>query len=136
MRETSAGAVIFRMEKGARLYLMLHYPSGHWDFVKGKMEGSETPRQTVTREAREETGMEDLEFIDGFKRTVQYDFQFEGQTVHKKVIFYLARTRTSGITLSDEHLDFMWMGYSKAMRRATFNNAKSLLYAAEKLLGR
>ncbi len=36
--EKSVGAVIFRKSDGAVMYLLLHYPSGHWDFSKGHME--------------------------------------------------------------------------------------------------
>ena len=38
IEETSAGIVLFRKEESKKLFLLLHYPSGHWDFVKGKME--------------------------------------------------------------------------------------------------
>ncbi len=38
IEETSAGIVLFRKEGAKNLFLLLHYPSGHWDFVKGKME--------------------------------------------------------------------------------------------------
>ena len=63
MEETSAGAIIFRENNSSRLYLLLNYPSGHWDFVKGKMEEGELPHQTVIREAKEETGIEDLDLF-------------------------------------------------------------------------
>ena len=56
MEETSAGAIIFREIDNSRIYLLLNYPSGHWDFVKGKMEKDESTHQTVIREAKEETG--------------------------------------------------------------------------------
>ena len=36
IEETSAGIVLFRKENLKNLFLLLHYPSGHWDFVKGK----------------------------------------------------------------------------------------------------
>ena len=36
IKETSAGIVLYRKENTKNLFLLLHYPSGHWDFVKGK----------------------------------------------------------------------------------------------------
>ena len=42
IEETSAGIVLFRKEDSKTLFLLLHYPSGHWDFVKGKMENEST----------------------------------------------------------------------------------------------
>ena len=137
----SAGAVIFRDMRGrrrrdgagseGRRYLVLHYPSGHWDFVKGKVEPGETLYETAVREAREETGITDLEFIGGFTETVRYRFRSEGRTIRKKVVFYLARTGTGRVALSDEHVAYDWLGFKDCLRRATFENAKSVLRRAE-----
>ena len=33
--EKSCGVVLFREKDGITLYLLLHYPSGHWDLPKG-----------------------------------------------------------------------------------------------------
>ena len=134
MEETSAGAVIFRENNNSRLYLLLHYPSGHWDFVKGKMEEGESPHETVIREAQEETGIDDLEFVNGLEEEIKYDFQFEGELIHKKVIFYLAKTTTMEITISHEHQDFLWLNYEDSMKKITYDNARSILSKAEKLL--
>ena len=134
MEETSSGTVIFRENNNSRLYLLLHYPSGHWDFVKGKMEKGESPHETAIREAQEETGIEDLEFIDGLEEEIKYDFQFEGELIHKKVIFYLAKTNTEEITISHEHQNFLWLNYEESMKKITYDNARSILSKAEKLL--
>ena len=134
MEETSAGAIVFRENNGSRLYLLLNYPSGHWDFVKGKMEEGESPHQTVIREAKEETGIEDLDLFSGYEEEIRYDFQFEGELIHKKVIFFLAKTKTEKITISHEHQDFVWLSYEDAMKKTTYDNARSILSKAEKLL--
>ena len=66
IEETSAGIVLFRKEGSKKLFLLLHYPSGHWDFVKGKMEQGESTHQTAIREAQEETGITDIKFVENF----------------------------------------------------------------------
>ena len=67
MREQkSAGIVLFRNASNKNEFLLLNYPQGHWDFVKGKVEQGETPYETASRETKEETGISDIEFIDGF----------------------------------------------------------------------
>lgn len=134
MEETSAGAIIFRETNQGRLYLLLNYPSGHWDFVKGKMEKGESPHETVVREAKEETGIDDLEFVDSYKEEIKYDFQFEGELIHKTVIFYLAKTNIEKIIISHEHLDFLWQDYNNALKKTTYENAKNILTKAENLL--
>ncbi len=134
MNEKSSGTVIFRDTPEGILFLLLHYPSGHWDFVKGKMEKGENPLDTVIREAKEETGISDLNFVDGFEENIEYDFQFEGELIHKKVVFYLAKTNTEKIIISHEHLDFVWLDYKSALEKITYQNAKSALSKANQLL--
>ncbi len=135
MNEISAGAVIFR--KNSRLqFLLLHYPSGHWDFVKGKIEVNENPHQTTIREAKEETGIADLDFVNGFEESVEYEFQYDGELIHKKVIFFLAKTNTVEIKISHEHLDFVWLEFKEALEKTTYRNARSVLSKANQLLER
>ena len=95
IEETSAGIVLFRTEGSRKVFLLLHYPSGHWDFVKGKMEKGESTRQTAIREAKEETGIVDIEFVKDFEEWIKYKFQYQGKTVYKKVVFFLAEQRPS-----------------------------------------
>jgi len=133
MNEVSAGAIIFRQDSGLH-YLLLHYPSGHWDFVKGKIEINENPHNTVVRETKEETGITDLVFVDGFEESVQYDFQYDGKLIHKKVIFFLAKTNTEKIKISHEHLDFVWLEFNEALKKITYQNARSVLLRANQLL--
>ena len=135
MNEISAGAVIFR--KNSRLqFLLLHYPSGHWDFVKGKIEVNENPNQTTIRETKEETGITDLDFVNGFEESVEYEFQYDGELIHKKVIFFLAKTNVVEIKISHEHLDFVWLEFKEALEKITYRNARSVLSKANQLLER
>jgi 8-oxo-dGTP pyrophosphatase MutT (NUDIX family) len=134
IEETSSGVVLFRKENDKILFLLLHYPSGHWDFVKGKMEEGETPHETAIRETQEETGITDVEFLDNYEEWIQYNFQYRGELVQKKVVFFLGETKTKDITISHEHLNFTWMDYTTAMEKTTFDNAKTVLSKAYALL--
>ncbi len=136
IEETSAGIVLFRKEDSKILFLLLHYPSGHWDFVKGKMENGESTHETAIREAREETGITDITFFENFEEWIKYDFQYQGELVHKKVVFFLAETKTKEIIISNEHLDYTWMDYNTSMEKTTFDNAKTVLTRAQTLLAK
>jgi len=136
IEETSAGIVLFRRENDKILFLLLHYPSGHWDFVKGKMEKGETPHETAIRETKEETGITDVTFLDNFEEWIQYNFQFEGELVNKKVVFFLAETKSKDVEISHEHLDYTWMDYVTAMEKTTFDNAKTVLSKSYALLSK
>jgi len=134
--ETSAGSIIFRKENSKILFLLLHYPSGHWDFVKGKMEVNETTHQTAIRETKEETGITDLTFIENFEEWIEYNFQYQGELIHKKVVFFLAETRTKEVKISHEHQNYTWIDYNTAMEKTTFDNAKTVLTRAQILLSK
>ena len=134
IEETSAGIVLFRKEESKNLFLLLHYPSGHWDFVKGKMEQSEQSMQTAIRETEEETGITDLKFVDKFREEISYKFFVNKEEIDKKVIFYLGKTQSTEIVISHEHLDFAWLNLKDAMDRITYENAKIVLTKANNLL--
>ena len=134
IEETSAGIVLFRKEESKILFLLLHYPSGHWDFVKGKMEQGESTHQTAIRETKEETGITDITFIENFEEWIQYNFKYQGELVQKKVVFFLAETKTKEVKISHEHSGYTWLDYNSSMEKTTFDNAKMVLTKAQKLL--
>ncbi|MEW5839451.1 MAG: NUDIX domain-containing protein [Thermoproteota archaeon] len=144
--ERSAGAVLFREGDGGGSssggngnkepqYLLLHYTAGHWDFPKGNIEQGETEHEAAAREIREETGISDIEFIDGFERTISYRYRKARRLVDKEVVFFLARTSgASEVKISHEHTDHAWRKYEDAVKLVTFKNARDLLAAARAFL--
>ena len=132
--EISAGIILYNIIHNERHFLILNYPGGHWDFVKGKMESNETPRQTAIREMEEETGIIDIEFIDEFKEEISYTFFIKKEQIDKKVIFFLAETNSTQVRLSHEHLDFLWLRFDDAMEKITYENAKTILTKADNIL--
>ena len=135
MREQkSAGIVLFRSDSNKNEFLLLNYPQGHWDFIKGKVEPGETPYETASRETKEETGISDIEFIDGFEESVEYNFKFKNEDIHKTVVFFLSKTNEKKITLSHEHSDFVWLEYDDALKKTTFRNAKNVLSKTNEFL--
>ena len=135
MREQkSAGIVLFRNDSDKNEFLLLNYPQGHWDFVKGKIEQNETSHEAALRETKEETGITNIKFVDGFEESVEYDFRFKKENIHKKVIFFLAKTNEKNIKLSHEHNDYLWLEYNDALKKTTFENAKNVLTKANEFL--
>ena len=132
--EKSAGIVLFRNDSDKNEFLLLNYPQGHWDFVKGKIEQNETSHETALRETKEESGITNIEFVDDFEESVEYDFRFKKEDIHKKVIFFLAKTNEKNIKLSHEHNDYLWLEYNDALKKTTFENAKNVLTKANEFL--
>ena len=129
-QEHSAGTIIYMKGK----YLLLHYRAGHWDFPKGHIEKGENAWDTARRETIEETGIKDIFLVKGFKHIIEYFFKDKGQVVHKDVILFLVETNTEAVKLSDEHIGFEWLEYQDALKKLTFDNAKTILKNAEAFL--
>lgn len=132
--EKSCGAAVYRLEGGARLYLILHYSEGHWDLPKGHVEEGESEEQTARRETLEETGISQLEFSPSFRKTIAYSFKRAGKDVPKEVVFFLAKTQQKEVKLSHEHVGHAWLSYREAVGKITYANARRVLSAAEKHL--
>jgi len=143
-REKSAGAIVFRKEGNKIYYLLLHYKAGHWEFPKGHIEKNESEEDTVKREIEEETGIDDIEIIKGFKEYVKYFFRKsynlknearkKAPLVFKIVVFYLAKTKTKKVKISFEHQGYKWLPYKQAFEQLTFKNAREILKKANDFL--
>lgn len=139
--EKSAGAVIFRKEGNEIFYLLLHYPGAshrankdYWDFPKGHIEKGEKEVDTVKREVFEETGIEEIKIIEGFRETIKYFFKWQDKTILKFVTFYLAETKQKEVRISFEHIGYEWLPFKKALERLTHNTAKEILQKAHNFL--
>ena len=134
VREKSAGAVLFRMVRGRRRYLLLHNVKGHWDFPKGKVERGETVGQAMRREVEEETGIRDFRVVPHFGRLMRWRYRRGADVVAKTAVFRLACTRENRLRLSCEHKAGRWLEFSDAGRKIEFTNARNMLRCAERFL--
>lgn len=127
--------VIFHEAEGKeREYLLLHYPTGHWDFTKGHVEKDEEDLATAIRETREETGLEKVDVVPTFKHDFEYWYRHRDTPIRKKVTWFLGRVDTLTVKISHEHQGYAWLPYQQAIERVTYANAKDLLRKAEEFL--
>jgi bis(5'-nucleosidyl)-tetraphosphatase len=138
IEELSAGAIVFRDDevRRARMFLVLHYPAGHWDFPKGAVEKGETEQQAARREILEETGLRIEAFVPNFRKEIEYHYRRQDMLAHKRVVFFLAKTNESKIRISFEHSGYDWLPFDQSIRRLTFENARSVLREANSWLTR
>jgi len=133
--ERSAGFILFNRSRGHRLYLLLrHRKGGHWAFPKGRIEPEEDEASAARRELREETGIERLRPIPGFREASGYRFVREGRTISKRVVYFLAEAARTRVRLSGEHSDAAWLAPGLAKRRLTYAESRQLLDKAEATL--
>ena len=137
MMEKSAGMVLFRERKRLREYLLLKstYMTPFWGFAKGRPEAGEEELDAARREAREETGLQEVEIIPQFREKTSYFKTVNGQKVHKEVIWFLGKAldRQDG-QVSSEHEELCWLPYPEALQTVTYKQEKGLLMKAEKKL--
>jgi 8-oxo-dGTP pyrophosphatase MutT (NUDIX family) len=133
--EVSAGAVLHIMDENFEIkYLILNYSYGHWDFPKGNIELGETETETIKREVMEETGIEDIKLIEGFRQQISYKYRKKSKLVNKSVIYYLAETNSNKVMLSFEHINFAWLNFNDALEKLSFDNSKRVLKNAKEFL--
>jgi len=122
-KELSAGIIPFRFTKNNNtIYLLLHYPQGHWGFPKGHVEEDETPLQAARRELKEETDLQVCNIHHDFKDKIDYYYSWEGEKRYKEVIFYAAEVEEKNVALSAEHQDFCWLETGKARDKITYED--------------
>lgn len=132
-REKSCGAVVFK-RNGEVQYLLLQYGAGHWDFVKGQMEAHESEKSTAMRELKEETGISNARFLEGFRERIHYFYRRGRKTIYKEVAYFLVEALSDKVRLSYEHVGYEWLNYDTALKRLTFRNARNVLKKAQRLL--
>ena len=133
--EESAGGIVFRLERGKPRYLLIRDSYRNWGFPKGHLEPGEEPAVAAVREVAEETGLRSL-LMRGLIDTIDWDFRFRGQAIHKVCHFFLMesrRSRTSpqraeGITAC------RWMSFDEAQRQISYRNARDVLRRAHSMV--
>lgn len=133
--EHSAGGVVFRMDGGQPLYLLIRDSYQNWGFPKGHIEAGEQPDEAARREVGEETGLASL-LLRGAIDTIDWFFRFRGQLIHKSCQFYLMESveettcpqRNEGITAC------RWIAFEEAEALISYANAREVLRRAQEMV--
>lgn len=131
--QNSAGFILFKGD-GNRKYLLLKHGIDYWNFPKGKLESGESDFDAAKRELNEETGITNIEIIDGFEDTFRYSFLVKEGLIKKVVKMFLAKYLKGSINLSNEHEEYEWFDFKDALNILKFNNIRNALKVADKYL--
>lgn len=135
-QEISAGGVVYRLDAGEPLFLLIRDSYQNWGFPKGHLEAGERAEDAALREVREETGIGDVA-MRGNIETIDWYFRFRGQLIHKVCHFFLMETAqaqtmpqsTEGITACQ------WLEYNAASTAISYANARIVLRRAQEMIG-
>lgn len=143
--DVSAGLVLFCETEAGREYLLIRYPSGHFDYARGHLEAGESKKEAALREVREETGNQSVRFFDkefhskffyrakGHERERRLS-EGRGVIIFKEVYLYPGKVADQDVRLSHEHTEYVWLPYEEALAKVTFENAKRVLRETEAYL--
>ena len=134
-RETSAGGVVYRIEDGSALFLLIKDSYQNWGFPKGHLESGERAEDAAMREVREETGIDDLA-LRGRIETIDWYFRFRGQLIHKICHFYLMVTgqATTNPQQAEGITACRWVSFDEARAAISYANARKVLGRAQEMI--
>jgi 8-oxo-dGTP pyrophosphatase MutT (NUDIX family) len=135
-REVSAGGVVYRVEDGRALFLLIRDSYRNWGFPKGHLEKSELPEAAALREVSEETGLTDL-VLRGELATIDWHFRFRGKLIHKICHFFLMESE-NGVTSPQREEGITackWVPIDEALALISYANAREVLQRAAETVG-
>lgn len=134
-QETSAGGVVYRLDRGDPLFLLIRDSYQNWGFPKGHVEPGERAEAAALREVREETGIEDVA-LRGTIDTIDWYFRFRGRLIHKVCTFFLMETaQASTSPLHAEGITAcQWVDYDAAKSAISYANARKILRRAQEMI--
>ena len=129
--ERSAGGVVYRMDGGRALFLLIRDSYKNWGFPKGHLEPDEPPELAALREVQEETGLDDLA-LRGEIDTIDWYFRFRGRLIHKVCHFYLMEATSAATSPQREEgiTACRWAPMVDAKECISYANARAVLERA------
>ena len=135
-REVSAGGVVYRVDGGRPLFLLIRDSYRNWGFPKGHLEKRELPEAAALREVAEETGLSDL-VVRGELATIDWHFRFRGKLIHKICHFFLMESENAATSPQREEgiTACKWVPIDEALALISYANAREVLQRAAETVG-
>ena len=125
----------FKHDAGGNYYflLMKRTPErgGFWQPLTGGVEDAETHQQTIIREAKEETGLE--QFLRIIATGYNFEFTDHGKN-YTETIYGAEVPAESEVKISAEHDDCVWVNKDEALALLKWDNNKEGLRILWKMI--
>lgn len=100
-----------------------------WELPKGTIEKDETDEQTILREIREETSLENFKIIQPLNKNFRY--KAGNIDIIMKNVFLVQADMNEPVNIhqsgQQEHDNYSWVTYETALKMLTWSNARNLL---------
>jgi bis(5'-nucleosidyl)-tetraphosphatase len=121
VREYSYGIVPLRKQGGQwQVLLIQHSRAKYWGFPKGHAEVGESPKETATRELKEETNLSVKHFLSDIGIEEHYMFTLRGQLINKTVCFFAAEVQGELQLQEEEVSGALWLDFEAALKKLTY----------------
>jgi len=115
--------IIFRKNNAKLEFLLLKRNKGRggfWQPITGGLEEGETIKETLLRELKEETGVENAKVTN-----INYSFQFkENDSWLTEYVFSIEINSNEEIKISSEHDEYLWCDLDTAINKLKWDNNK------------
>jgi 8-oxo-dGTP pyrophosphatase MutT (NUDIX family) len=137
LKETSCGAVIYKMQKESPLFLLVNSKrDNRWGFPKGHVENGESEIEATKREIFEETGIKKIKFIENFRQEDVYliDGSIDktmGNLVEKHSTYFLALALEDALDFDRNEISKLaWADIKKVQELLSFDSQKRIVRLA------
>lgn len=134
VNEASFGIIPVRKNNHGWEVCIVKHCSGHWSFPKGHPEKNETPRETATRELKEETNLDILRFVSEETLEEKYVYRFKGELRNKTVKYYIAEVIGEININAKELQEGKWLMIDVAAAQVTFPQARAICQSLQQFL--
>ena len=135
MKDQSFGIIPIQINQGEVQFLLVQHHAGHWAFPKGHAEIGETDIEAAKRELREETGIAEVQLVDGVTLTESYYFKRSTQTIAKTVRYYLGYVKQRDVRIQVAEIKgYNWVNFEKALGLITFAECRRIITEAHDYL--
>jgi bis(5'-nucleosidyl)-tetraphosphatase len=135
--DQSIGVITYFQFPRSVKYLLIKHRKGHWSFPKGHPDNGESKIETALRELKEETGVSKIQLLSK-KILLKESYKFtngKGVKILKKVDYFIAEAKNKKVKIDfNEVVNFKWCTHKAGTEKITFNESKSILKKADKIV--
>lgn len=127
-QDISCGVIPLKRKEAQWFVFIILREKGFWEFPKGHPEAGESPQQTAARELKEETGLDVNKWLSSSSFEIDYEFKREGNTITKKVMYFLGEVKGAEHLNPLEVIEAKWVKVEEAFDHLTFENSRTLCH--------